>query len=264
MLRYLTLLALVFAACGPSGDADTRAADQSAMELFLLAGQSNMAGRGDVETQDRLPDPRVLMFTQEGEWKPAVDPVHFDKPIAGVGPGRSFGLAVAEKTPGVVVGLIPTAVGGSPISTWRPGARDDATNTHPYDDAMRRLAQARQRGELKAVLWHQGESDSQEALAPLYKERLAELIARFRDQTGNPNLPFLIGQMGRFPEKPWTEAWTEVDRAQRELAAEIPGVAFVPSDGLTHKGDTLHFDTASAREMGRRYAEAYFKLIERP
>ena len=51
--------------------------------LFLLVGQSNMAGRGKVEPQDTVPIPRVLMLDKQRTWVPAVDPMHFDKPIAG-------------------------------------------------------------------------------------------------------------------------------------------------------------------------------------
>ncbi len=43
--------------------------------LYLLVGQSNMAGRGRVGETDQLPHPRVLMFTQQREWALAVDPL---------------------------------------------------------------------------------------------------------------------------------------------------------------------------------------------
>ena len=60
--------------------------------LYLLIGQSNMAGRGAIEEQDKTPHPRVLKFTKENTWAAAIDPLHFDKPaIAGVGLGSSFG-----------------------------------------------------------------------------------------------------------------------------------------------------------------------------
>lgn len=35
------------------------------MQIFLLIGQSNMAGRGAVEQQDQTPHPRVFMLTKE-------------------------------------------------------------------------------------------------------------------------------------------------------------------------------------------------------
>jgi hypothetical protein len=97
-----------------------------------------MAGRGVVEDDDRVVNPRVLMFDRLETWKPAVDPVHFDKPSAGVGPGRSFGIAVANVDSTIRIGLIPTAVGGSPITSWEPGVLDRATQTHPWDDAIAR------------------------------------------------------------------------------------------------------------------------------
>ena len=64
--------------------------------LFLLVGQSNMAGRGVVADEDRTAHPRVLMLNQAGEWVPAIDPMHFDKPIAGVGLGKTFGQIIAD------------------------------------------------------------------------------------------------------------------------------------------------------------------------
>src|SRR5947208_10691890 len=80
--------------------------------LFLLVGQSNMAGRGTVEAQDKTPHPRVLMLNKEGAWVPAIDPLHFDKSAAGVGLGKTFATLYAEAHPGITVGLIPCAVGG--------------------------------------------------------------------------------------------------------------------------------------------------------
>ena len=46
------------------------------MKIFLLIGQSNMAGRGVVEAQDKVPHPRVFMLNQELAWVPAIDPMH--------------------------------------------------------------------------------------------------------------------------------------------------------------------------------------------
>ena len=66
-----------------------------------------MAGRGVVEDVDRVVNTRVLMFDRNLEWKPAVDPVHFDKAVAGVGPGRSFGLTVAAADTSIRVDCPP-------------------------------------------------------------------------------------------------------------------------------------------------------------
>ena len=99
--------------------------------IFLLVGQSNMAGRGIVAEQDKKPHPRVLMLNKAGAWVPAVDPMHFDKSAAGVGLGRTFGILVADARPDNTVGLIPCAVGGSPIDAWQPGVHYAPTNSDP-------------------------------------------------------------------------------------------------------------------------------------
>lgn len=233
--------------------------------LFLLVGQSNMAGRGAVTPADREPNPRVLMLNQAGAWVPAVDPLHFDKPAAvGVGLGRSFALEVAQATPGVTIGLIPCAVGGSPIDAWRPGEFYQATKSHPWDDAIRRAKLALQAGTLKGILWHQGESDSNAELAPGYERKLHDLITRFRRELAAPDAPFVAGQMGVFPDAPWNEHKQRVDRAHRELPQKVRLTAFVGAGGLKHKGDKTHFDADSYREFGRRYAAAYLKLVATP
>jgi hypothetical protein len=230
-------------------------------DIVLLVGQSNMAGRGAVAAEDRTPAPHVFMLDKTGTWVPAVDPMHFDKPIAGVGPGRTFGIELAERT-GHDVGLVPAAVGGSSITSWVPAGFDSATRTRPYDDALRRARLAMQRGRLVAILWHQGESDANARLAPDYSKRLHELIGRFRSELDASDVPFIIGQLGQF--RRWTPYDSTVDAAHREAARTIPHVAFVSSDSLQHKGDSLHFDAQSARALGRRYARAYLGMIASP
>ncbi len=200
------------------------------------------------------------MLNKAGEWVPAVDPLHFDKPVAGVGLGRTFGRELAAASRGVTIGLIPCAVGGSPIDTWQPGVFYDPTKSHPWDDALRRAKIALQAGTLQGILWHQGESDSNAGPAPTYEARLHDLVARLRVELSAPAVPFIAGQMGKFPDAPWNEFKTQVDRTHRELPRKVKVTAFVSSEGLQHKGDKVHFDADSCREFGQRYAAAYLKL----
>ena len=219
-----------------------------------------MAGRGVVEPQDRVADPSIVMLDRTLHWVPAIDPVHFDKPIAGVGPGHSFARALLARDFNARIGLVPAAVGGSPISSWEPGALDSATKTHPYDDALLRARAAMRDGRLRAILWHQGESDAHPGLSERYAEKLRALIARFRSDLNAPELPFIIGQLGQFSGRSWNVDVRRVDSVHRAIAATVPHVAYVSSDGLRDKGDTLHFDAASQREFGERYARAYLAL----
>lgn len=218
-----------------------------------------MAGRGKVTEEDKHPHPRVLMLSKEKKWVPAVDPMHFDKPIAGVGLGRTFGMEMAEENPEVVIGLIPCAVGGSPIDAWEPGGYHESTKTHPWDDMLPRAKEALKAGTLKGILWHQGESDSKEGLAPAYEKKLHALVARFRKTLDAPEVPFLAGAMGNWPERPWDEWKKQVDAAHRALPDKVSNTAFVSADGLSHR-DKVHFDRTSYLTFGARYAEALRQL----
>ncbi len=225
--------------------------------LFILAGQSNMAGRGIIEEQDMIAHPRVLALSADREWVPAVAPIHFDKKQAGVGLGKSFAIALAEANPDITIGLIPAACGGSPIESWEPGGFHTQTHSPPYDDAISRTRTALKDGALKGILWHQGESDSREARSRQYEKRLRALVERFRKEFDDPALPIVVGQLGQFPEKPWDEHRRRVDRAQQNVVQYFTQMAFVSSDGLTPMEDNTHFDSRSLRLFGQRYAEAY-------
>ena len=260
-LISMTLLATCLTSGIYAGDDTPRELpDKQNFHVFLLAGQSNMAGRGDLAEADPEINPRVLMLVKDGTWQPAMDPVHYDKKIAGVGLARSFAAELLKHDPDITIGLVPSAIGGSPIATWEPGAYHEKTDTHPYDDATARAKRAMQDGTLHGILWHQGEGDSGEQKSAVYKEKLLELVARFRADLDAPDVPFIIGQLGQFEGKPWSPGRQRVNQAHIEVAQEILNGGFVSSDGLTDKGDLTHFSTKSLIEFGRRYAEVYLQV----
>lgn len=240
--------------------------EKSQFHLVLLVGQSNMAGRGRISEADQKPHRRVLMLDQSGDWVPAVDPLHFDKPkIVGVGLGKTFGIDYAQANPDVTVGLIPCAVGGSRIDSWQPGGYHPQTKSHPYDDMLQRSSIALRSGTLKAILWHQGESDATAELSEAYAEKLQDLVARLRRDLRASEVPFIAGQMGQFSDRPWTDDLKRVDAAHRNLPTEVSKTGFVSSDGLRHKGDLVHFDAESYRELGHRYFKSYQTVVaQRP
>jgi len=227
--------------------------------LYALIGQSNMAGRGAVGPEDAEIHPRVLCLDRSGKWVPAADPLHFDKPIAGVGPGLTFGKMMAASNPGIRIGLIPCAAGGSPIRTWQPGGYWEQTKSHPYDDTLARCRIAQHEGVLKGFLWHQGESNSNEQDAPHYLDQLKGLVSRLRTSLQAPQAAFVVATLADFyaVRNPWAAT---VNDALEQLALEVENTACVSVAGLVHGGDELHFDAASARELGRRYAAAMSRL----
>lgn len=219
--------------------------------VYLLIGQSNMAGRGVVDSISKTIDAQIMMLNKNNEWVPATDPVHFDKPVAGVGPAIGFAKEMIKDKPRVKIGLVPCAWGGSPIRVWAPDSM--YLNAHPYNDAIARTKIAMQSGVLKGVLWHQGESDNSPQRVEVYMDRLKTLIQRLRTEFNNDKLPFVAGEIGYFKS-------TRINRVLNELPAIVPNTATVSAEGLTDGGDQTHFDTPSARELGKRYAIAMKKL----
>ncbi len=222
------------------------------MDIFLLIGQSNMAGRGALEEVPPIEHHNIFMF-RDGAWQQARDPLHDDGPRAGVGPGMSFAAELVERDPDTGVGLVPCAVGGTPLSRWEPGA-------DLYENAIATVRPALSEGRLRAFLWHQGESDARdESLSASYGERLTATISAFRQELSAASAPFITGELVRSLKDEFVGHAT-VNGALDKLAETLPACAFVSSQGLADSGDFVHFDSASLREFGRRYAQSYLDL----
>lgn len=228
------------------------------LDLYLLIGQSNMAGRGAVGEAEKTPIPGIWVQNKDLTWRPATDPLHYDKPtIVGAGLGRPFAQAVRKAHPDREIGLIPAAFGGSALDEWKPGT------TH-YTEAVRRTKSALKNGTLKGILWHQGEADSgKEELARTYVERFSAFIRQLRADLDAPDVPVVVGEIGHFfRDKPVNAPkYASVVMEQlRSIPAKVPRSAFVSAEGLKHKGDDTHFDTPSLIEFGQRYAAAFLRL----
>lgn len=253
ILVYLSTAAACLAADAP------KQPEKSSLHLYLLIGQSNMAGRGALDAEAAKPHPRVLKLTKENTWAPTVEPLHFDKPtIAGVGLGSSFARAMAEANPSATIGLIPCAFGGTPLERWQKGG-------DLCQQAVTRAKLAMKDGELKGILWHQGENDAgQEGTAKSYGERLKQMIADLRVELGTVEAPFVAGKLGEFLQPTTRDGkpsyWKIVNEHLAALPKNVPNTAVAESTGLKAKSDGVHFDTQSLREFGKRYAKAMREL----
>jgi len=232
---------------------DTAHVDSS-FHIFLLIGQSNMAGRAPLDSLSNVTSPDILMLNKNNQWVPAKDPLHFDKPrIAAVGPGLSFARKMLANAPkGIKIGLIPCAWGGSPIRVWQPDSI--YLNHHPFDEAIQRTKVAMQKGVLTGILWHQGEADNNSVKAAAYMKQLQTLVSRLRAEFDNQKLPFVAGEVGYFKNKNF------INPVLDSITAVIPYTGIASAKGLKDKGDKTHFNTASARELGKRYAEIMLQL----
>ena len=251
---FVAFFALPWARAQPP-DAATPPAKEN-LHVYLLLGQSNMAGRDTRELAAQVDNPRVLTLDSEGRWKIARDPIHakIGRADPGAGPGIPFALAMLDADPRISIGLVPCAVGGSPLRRWIKGG-------DLYEQALARARVAAGTGTLQGVLWHQGETDSDKPdTAETYETRLAQMFADLRHDLGRPDLPIVVGQLGEFVAK---EKHPHVDTVRAALAripAAVPRVGFADSAGLGHKGDALHFDASASRELGRRFASAMLAL----
>ena len=231
--------------------------DTSKRLVFLLAGQSNMAGRAALDDEAGRTDPRILQFNADDVWIPATDPLHVPQfGFAGTGPGMSFAWTVAEALPGHEIRLIPCAVGATPLARWEPDG-------DLFKNAANRLCLALAEGEsLAGILWHQGETDARtEADAATYETRLEKAVRAWRALPGAAQAVFVCGELGRFLSPTDFPGAASVNAALHNLASRIPYSACVSSAGLGDKGDCKHFDTPAQRELGRRYAEAFLKTV---
>ncbi len=228
--------------------------------VYLLIGQSNMAGRGIVEAIDTIPNNSVFMFTRDKQWVLAKEPMHFARPERiGVGPGFAFGRKMAEINPDVDIYLIPCAVGATSIQKWERGAYHKTTQMYPYDSAMSVAKEALKIGKLKGILWHQGESDSKPKGYVKYEERLKELMQRIRTELNADNIPIVVGEIGRFHAKrrPYADSINKIINRTPQF---IPFTAVVSSENLTDRKDSTHFNSKSYRELGLRYATKMTEL----
>lgn len=233
-------------------------------DLFLLLGQSNMAGLGELPKEQKT-DPRILnMNMKNDQWVIARDPLHV-RPTGnpGVGPGLSFARIVVEQSSETVIGLIPGAVRGSWIDLWKKGFKAGF-----YDETVRhaRLALAAESSvqpHIRAVLWLQGESDSTEKRYGVYEQKLLKLIDNIRTDLNDPELPFIVCTIGSFidPNPKFTHT-KEINEILLRLPEKRPFTACVDARDLNgHVGDRLHYNTESQNIIGKRFAEKYTKIM---
>ncbi len=240
------------------------------LDLFLLIGQSNMKGRG-LMPDEPARDPRiVMMHLRDDAWYIARHPLHLTGDAqtfkgadnAGVGSGLAFAESVAARLPHVRIGLLPCAVGGSPIALWQKGAK-------LYDEALRRSHLALQQAgsatsvRIRGALWLQGEADATDERLPVYEAKLLKLVDDLRADLGEPGLPFIACTIGEMSPDGAGKRKADMNRLLLSLPDKRPHTACVDARDLkTHIGDSVHFDTAAQNEIGRRYAAKYFAIAK--
>jgi len=234
---------------------------ESKIQSFLMIGQSNMAGRGNIGDVEPIDNNRCFMLRM-GRWQKMAEPVNPDRSISGVkfASGVSLATSFADelcKKTNSEIGLIPCADGGTKISQWQKGEL-------LFDHAVYMSSLAMRTSEIRGILWHQGESDCcADENVEEYKEKFINMITELRIALKNEKLPVLIGELS---EDLTDELWRTNNRPSRlnkvfyEIEKELPLCKVVSAKGLKLKEDGIHFDAKSLRIFGKRYCEKYLEF----
>lgn len=243
--------------------------------IFLSFGQSNMEGNARIEQMDTEGiSPRYQMLSavdmpkmgrKMGEWYPAVPPLCREN--TGLTPVDYFGRALIENLPeNVKVGVINVSVGGIDIKGFMEDSIANYCKTCPnwmvgmlaaYDNnPLQRLIEmgkiAQQKGVIKGILFHQGETNTAQEDWIYKVQGVFEKICKELNLDKN-TMPFLAGEV------------VSADRggqcaAHNPVIAKLPTVIknckVIPATGCTNAPDHLHFDAPGYRKLGRRYAAA--------
>ncbi len=226
--------------------------------IYLLAGQSNMAGRGFVEPVDTLASSHVLTLNKNKEWVLAKEPLHYYEPLrTGLDCGLSFGKKLsALYGKEITIGLVPCAIGGSSIEQWL----GDSTyrDITLYSNLIKNARIAMQYGTIKGILWHQGESNSSGVTYKNFLQNLNSFFTKLRNDLGNTTLPIYAGELASFINKSTNKFVDSVNSDLYQLSRSDKNIYVIKTSDLTHRGDTLHFDSRSLRLMGERFAKKVY------
>lgn len=229
--------------------------------VFLLAGQSNMAGRGLVEATDTIPHPKIFALGINDNWIHSKAPIHRYQPsLTGLGSGTFFAKELIKHTDNrVAIVLVPLAVGGTSINHWLNDTQ--VHSIHLRSNFKRKLQLAMEKGTLKGILWHQGEGDAFLDKIPGYQKKLETLFQYFRLYSGEKELPIITAELEAFASTGETRfLWQMINKKIEDIAFKDPNTILVRTDDLKPRPDDVHFDGASQRLLGFRYARAYQHL----
>lgn len=239
-------------------------------DIFVVAGQSNAAGRAKNPVED-APELGVHLLRNSGQWTLASHPLgettgsvhtgHFENHNPGHTPWLHF-AKILKRELGYPIGIIMSAYGGAPLRWFNPGENGALTC-----NMLEQLAEYHIRP--KAVLWCQGEAEGYENSAEDYLQRFTEFTRALRVKMENRYLPFITVQINRcLMESTETldRQWGMVREAQVQAMDTIPYVYTVPSNDVAMY-DFIHNSAQGNLAVGERcarcaLAELYGKKLE--
>lgn len=262
--------------------------------IFLMAGQSNMSGRGGVEKNatgwiywdgvvppECQPDPLIFRLDANLTWVQAKEPLHEGidaKRINGVGPGMPFAHELLRLRPDYgTIGLVPCALAGSSIDRWQRG-------TALYDRLMLRAnASVQGGGKIQGILWQQGGSDSGSLDdASAYKPKLSKFFHDLREDLKSPDLVILqvdfsfvmplssIVHFNAAAQKPCLLLFYQIAIApgkkpftslvrSAQFTVTDPDIRTADTAGMPVEWDNVHLTTQGQIQLGKLLASRFLE-----
>jgi len=206
--------------------------------------------------------------------------------MAGMNPKLGFDPEAAKLFPDADVAYIKVAVGGMPIRYWvtewndiatkhgidveKARAKDKNKGTTYYQIILTQFAELVKKHPNPASVtfcWMQGENDAKTGLDAAYADALKQLIANLRRDLKQPGMNFVIGRLSDFG-KADNKPWQTIRQAQVDLAKADPRGSWVDCDDLNNKErngaarDDLHYTPEGYKLLGERYVRQAKVLIE--
>jgi len=262
--------------------------DPFAIDVYLLAGQSNATGQGYlaslppgyvIETKVKLyhsGPPHLNSGAAANTWMPlrqaSESPDRF-------GPELGFGAKIQAFYPGHRIAIIKHAHSGTNLySQWAPGSSSASRGdwgpqfsvfVDTVTPALQKLKDQGLHPILRATLWQQGESDADAggATAAGYGQNLVNFIRRVREQFNAPSMLFVYGYV--YPPPNHGAGVDAVRLGESDVdggsgqALSVSGAFVVPTDDLEQRADDpntpypsdrIHFGTRGQLDLGQRMA----------
>lgn len=239
-------------------------------KVYILAGQSNMAGVGmnhELPSELLEVQENVKIYaegTVESSLKKVWSPLRpgFGAGSGAFGPELTFGRDIAKIYPDSQIFLIKCGWSGTSLQgDWRPPSAGGATGSL-YKNLIETVEEALSKldpgidYEISGMCWMQGESDACNIYpANEYESNLTHFINDVRKDLNAPTMPFIIAMIDD------SDAWIEhaiVRQAQINVAKNVPYVGIF--DTKDFDTDGMHYFTQGILDIGSCFAEEMAKI----
>ena len=200
--------------------------------------------------------------------------------MAGLKPQESFTPTIESEFGKENVIVVKDASGGKPIrrryKDWKPlEGEEPIAQPDLYDTLMTKVYTAIENEKIETVtfIWMQGEKDAREKFGDVYEKSLIGLHKQLSNDLERNDINFIIGRLSDFgmsnEEYPH---WIMIRDIQVKVAESNPRFDWINTDdlndGVNRRGKEIKNDLHMSAEgyviMGKRFADKSIQLIENP